>query len=365
MVDEGTLRPSTYKPRIVDAQIERYLRLFGAVEVSGTKWCGKTWSSLAHGRSVTYVDRGSNLEVATADPGYALIGEPPHVIDEWQRVPAIWDTVRHAVDGAAGEKGLWLLTGSSTPSDDAVSHSGAGRIGRIRMHPMTLQESGDSSGFVSLAALFDGAFAPTQCEGGIEQIAKLVCRGGWPEQQMAAPEDAQVVVREYLASIFEKSVPRLGGDSSLAQRVAVSLARNLGQSSTNLTLARDAFALGEGASIRAAMALYGMKAAELVREGSGPRQLVPLPGTAEARRLGFERAHPALSALMAAGAWLVLAVALVTQAPNLINGVSFWTGLEVPAFGLPAWLNGALSVLSILSGLDRGLRMKHSPLLDD
>lgn len=125
------------------------------------------------------------------------------------------------------------------------------------------------------------------------------------------------------------------------------------------------FALGEGASIRAAMALYGMKAAELVREGSGPRQLVPLPGTAEARRLGFERAHPALSALMAAGAWLVLAVALVTQAPNLINGVSFWTGLEVPAFGLPAWLNGALSVLGILSGLDRGLRMKHSPLLDD
>ena len=249
MVDEGTLRPSTYKPRIVDAQIERYLRLFGAVEVSGTKWCGKTWSSLAHGRSVTYVDRGSNLEVATADPGYALIGEPPHVIDEWQRVPAIWDTVRHAVDGAAGEKGLWLLTGSSTPSDDAVSHSGAGRIGRIRMHPMTLQESGDSSGFVSLAALFDGAFAPTQCEGGIEQIAKLVCRGGWPEQQMAAPEDAQVVVREYLASIFEKSVPRLGGDSSLAQRVAVSLARNLGQSSTNLTLARDAFALGEGEKV--------------------------------------------------------------------------------------------------------------------
>ena len=94
----GVPRPAAYTPRIVDRQIEKYLGLFGAVEVSGAKWCGKTWSSLAHAASVTYVDRGANLQIIQADPAYALAGDRPHVIDEWQRVPAIWDTVRHASD---------------------------------------------------------------------------------------------------------------------------------------------------------------------------------------------------------------------------------------------------------------------------
>lgn len=98
-----TTCPAAYQPRIVDTQIEAYLNLFGAVEVSGTKWCGKTWSSLAHGSSVLYVDRGSNLQIASADPSYVLAGDRPHVIDEWQRVPVIWDTVRHAVDDLGGE----------------------------------------------------------------------------------------------------------------------------------------------------------------------------------------------------------------------------------------------------------------------
>lgn len=98
-------RPAAYQPRIVDEQIAKYLTLFGAVEVSGAKWCGKTWSSLAHAASVTYVDRGANLQIASADPSYPLAGDRPHVIDEWQHVPAIWDTVRHASDELAGERG--------------------------------------------------------------------------------------------------------------------------------------------------------------------------------------------------------------------------------------------------------------------
>lgn len=236
-----TLTPEGYRPRIVDRQMERYLRLFGAVEVSGTKWCGKTWSALTQAKSVTYVDRGGNLEASQADPAFALAGASPHLIDEWQRVPAIWDTVRHAVDDAGGIHGLWILTGSSTPEKEQVAHSGAGRIGRISMHTMTLQESGDSSGAVSLAGLFEDRFEHASAKADIDGLARLVCRGGWPEATDASPEDAQVIVRSYLAQVYEQSIPRLGGNARIAERLCRSLARTVGQSATNVTLAQDVF----------------------------------------------------------------------------------------------------------------------------
>lgn len=236
-------KQKTYEPRIVDAQIEKYLELFGAVEVSGTKWCGKTWSSLAHSASVTYVDRGGNLQITEADPSYPLVGERPHVIDEWQRVPAIWDTVRHAVDELAGEKGAWILTGSSTPHNNETSHSGAGRIGRVRMHPMSLAETGESAAQVSLAGLFDGVFAPCQCPNGIVNLANFAVRGGWPEERLQAAQDSQIVIKEYLEAIFTQSVPQLGGNELTARRLALSLARNLGHSAKIDTLVRDVYAL--------------------------------------------------------------------------------------------------------------------------
>lgn len=235
-------RSAAYQPRIVDEQIAKYLTLFGAVEVSGTKWCGKTWSSLAHAASVTYVDRGANLQISSADPGYPLAGDRPHVIDEWQRVPAIWDTVRHASDELAGERGAWILTGSSTPSTSETAHSGAGRIGRIRMHPMTLAETGESVAKVSLAALFEGEFTPCQCPNGIDSLVRMVVRGGWPEERLREASDAQIVVRDYLEALFEQSVPRLGGNEGVARRLALSLARNLGQSAKVNTFACDVYA---------------------------------------------------------------------------------------------------------------------------
>lgn len=240
------IAPETYKPRIADTLINTYLMLFGAIEVSGPKWCGKTWTSLAHARSVTYVDRGSNLQICTADPAYALTGETPHVVDEWQRVPAIWDTVRHAVDEAAGEKGLWLLTGSSTPRKGETSHSGAGRIGLVRMHPMTLQESGDSTGKVSLRRLFEGRFAPVQCTNGIEPLARLACRGGWPDIVEMDADAVRPVIRSYLDSLHDQSIPALGGNPRISRRLCLSLARNLGQSATLTTLAKDVYATDEG-----------------------------------------------------------------------------------------------------------------------
>lgn len=244
-----SVKPEGYLPRIVDTQIERYLRLFGAVEVSGTKWCGKTWSSLAHAQSITYVDRGGNLALSQADPAYPLVGEKPHVIDEWQRVPEIWDTVRHAVDDAGGAKGQWILTGSSTPRKLDVAHSGAGRIGRIRMWPMTLQETGDSTGATSLSGLFRGEFTPSQCANGIEKLADLCCRGGWPAHMDADPDDALIVAGDYLEALFVQSAPALGGSSEVTRRLCRSLARNVGQSATNATLACDVFAHNKASSV--------------------------------------------------------------------------------------------------------------------
>jgi len=224
-----------YIPRIVDEQVQRYLEVFGAVEVAGTKWCGKTWTACRHGESVSYVDQA--LALAQSDPQAMLAGKRSHVIDEWQLAPLIWNAVRHAVDRQRGLRGAWLLTGSSTPfkkDDEQVRalHSGAGRIGRIRMRPMTLAESGDSTAAISLAALFEGEFSHATVAGDAASLAAVVCRGGWPEALDLTPSQAQLTAREYLNLIFDENVPRHGKDGEAARRIALSLARNLVQAAT-------------------------------------------------------------------------------------------------------------------------------------
>lgn len=244
-----------YVPRIVDAQVERYLNAFGAVEIAGTKWCGKTWTALRHGASVSYVD--DNLDVAKGSPELMLLGDRPHVIDEWQLVPRIWDEVRRAVDREYGLRGGWILTGSSTPlagkRDTAPrpSHSGAGRFGRIRMHPMSLAESGDSAAMVSLRALFDGKFEPCAVDSDIRWLADAVCRGGWPEVMGRDVSDAQLLAREYLRLFFTESVVNQGKDGEVAQRLAASLARNMCQAATYGTLAADMYGIEDGSPFEA------------------------------------------------------------------------------------------------------------------
>lgn len=236
------IKPAGYRPRIVDAQIERYQRIFGAVEVAGTKWCGKTWSARAHASSITYVDRGSNLAVARADPSLMLLGDRPHVIDEWQLVPAIWDEVRHHVDDDSGKKGQWLLTGSSTPQQRSLpQHSGAGRIGRIRMNPMSLLESGLSTGAVSLQALFDHEFEAANTEMDTETLLDAVCRGGWPEAIDMPVADAQTLIREYVRLTLSEGVSRVGKNPDVARRLMNSLSRNVSQAVTFKTLRKDMY----------------------------------------------------------------------------------------------------------------------------
>jgi len=234
-----SITPEGYLPRVIDAQIDQCLRMFGAVEVAGTKWCGKTWTALAHGASVTRLDDASDRNPARADPNLALEGERPHVIDEWQRVPTVWDAVRRKTDEQRRLRGAWILTGSSTPSRERPEHSGAGRIGRLRMFPMTLLESGDSTGTVSLAALFEGKFTPATSPMDTHRLLEVTCRGGWPDAIEDDAETAQAIAREYLNLFYTESAPKEGKDPDLCERLVASIARNLGQATRYETLISD------------------------------------------------------------------------------------------------------------------------------
>ena len=243
---QNTVKPKGYRPRVVDAQIKRYMRIFGAVEIAGTKWCGKTWAARQHANSITYVDRENNLAAALADPSLMLLGETPHVIDEWQLAPGIWDEVRHQVDDVPGNKGQWLLTGSSTPlGDQRPQHTGSGRIGRVRMNPMSLFESGDSTGKISLAGLFEGTFQKAKASNDTLELLKLICRGGWPEAQDMTVSDAQILIREYTRLTLAEGVPAQGKDPEIARRLLNSLARNISQSTTFETLRKDMYGTEE------------------------------------------------------------------------------------------------------------------------
>ncbi len=235
-----------YKARIVDKKVEEYLSIFGAVCIEGPKWCGKSWTSAVHSRSAVYLSDAkqsfTNRLLAENDPSILLEGEAPRMIDEWQEVPSLWDAVRFFVD-QRGAKGQFILTGSATPNHKGILHSGAGRIGRLRMRPMSLWESGDSSGKVSLEELCNGNFMPTLCdEVSLGRLIELTIRGGWPGVlEMSIPE-ASVVATQYLNAILEDDVFRMDGikrDSLKMQLLLRSLARNESTTATNQTLLRD------------------------------------------------------------------------------------------------------------------------------
>ena len=241
---QSSVKPEGYLPRIVDEQVERYLRIFGAIEIEGTKWCGKTWTARQHGASISYVDE--QLALAQDDPSLMLLGEKPHIIDEWQRVPAIWNLVRHGIDETRGLRGGWILTGSSTPPDrqgDAEGGQTAQRRGANRTHqdvPHDAFESGDSENIVSLARLFEEPPAAAIVEDDTQRLVELACRGGWPEALDLGALDAQTIAREYLTAVCHESAPDAQPRSFVTERVIASLARNLGQAATYGTIREDA-----------------------------------------------------------------------------------------------------------------------------
>ena len=204
-----------YRARVVDGQLSHMLEAFGAVCVEGPRWCGKTWASLNQAESVTYIGDPAgafqNRRLAELDPSLVLTGNRPHLIDGWQEVPGIWDAVRFSVDRSR-EKGQYLLTGSSTPKRRGVMHSGVGRIGMLPMRPMSLFESGDSSGVVSLRSLFETPLPaiPTG-EVSLQRIAELVVRGGWPDSLDATLDAARELTKSYLDLTVEDDASRIDG----------------------------------------------------------------------------------------------------------------------------------------------------------
>ncbi|MDR1088322.1 MAG: DUF4143 domain-containing protein [Coriobacteriales bacterium] len=235
-----------YRPRLIDDVVARHLRAFGAIEITGTMWSGKTWTSRAHGRSLVNLDEPQARELAQLSPEAILAGEEPRVIDEWQEVPAVWDSVRRRVDEAGGRKGLYLLTGSSRPAKDTVHHSGSGRISRLRMWPMTLSEAGHSTASVSLSRLFEGQFEPRPTEVNLAQLAKWICRGGWPAALTLDDELAQLIPTQYLDTLVsseDRKVPESESDQMLFLQ---SLARNMGSAVTVDTLVKDMGYLTDG-----------------------------------------------------------------------------------------------------------------------
>lgn len=257
------MKQADYRPRLIDGRVEEYLSAFGAVCIEGPKWCGKTWTSSYHCASEVYIgdpaNNFQNRQLAELSPDLVLDGEAPRLIDEWQEVPPLWDAVRYRVD-KTGRKGQFILTGSATPNHKGILHSGAGRIARLRMRPMSLFESGDSSGAVSLEALCRGELAPAATgEVELRRLIGLIIRGGWPGSLGLAPEQAALLPAEYLNAVIDDDVYRMDGikrDSAKMRLLLRSLARNESTTATNKTLVRDIRAVDEEDIDPATVAAY-------------------------------------------------------------------------------------------------------------
>ncbi|MBP3596233.1 MAG: ATP-binding protein [Clostridia bacterium] len=241
------MKIENYKERIADKKIERYLKLFGAISIEGPKYCGKTWAGRYHSNSEillhkTTGETSNNVELAKISPSIILEGAKPRLIDEWQEATNLWDEIRVDVD-KTGLKGQYILTGSSTPNRKGIAHSGAGRYGKIQLRTMSLYESGDSTGDISLEKLCNNDFkAKATGEVDLRNLAKLIIRGGWPANLDYSAKDASEVIEEYMNIIIDDDLNRLDGinrDKHKVRLLLKSLARNESTTVSNMTLKKD------------------------------------------------------------------------------------------------------------------------------
>lgn len=239
-----TLVKNEYKERLIDKKIKEHLKIFGAISIDGPKWCGKTWTSLNHANTVRYIipNDKTTFELAKMDNEKILIGDYPILIDEWQLIPEIWDTIRHKCDEDK-IKGKYLLTGSATRKSSDITHSGAGRISKLRMHTMSLYESGDSTGDVSLTDLFENNIKSKNVKKyDLEEIANLILKGGWPENIERDAKTSQTIAKAYIEDILDKDIHDLDGikrDKNKMEMLLKSLARNESTLASNETLIKD------------------------------------------------------------------------------------------------------------------------------
>ena len=235
-----------YRPRLIDNIIDSYLDAFGAVCVDGPKWCGKTWTSSYHCKSEIMLGNPDgnfqNRQLAQMSPSLVLEGETPRLIDEWQEVPQLWDAVRYKVD-QNGNKGQFILTGSATPNHKGILHSGAGRIAKLRMRPMSLFESGNSSGDISLKDICEGRIEPKiSGEVDLRKLIDFIIRGGWPANQETTLKQAAYLPIQYIRAVLDDDVYRIDNvkrDKHKMELLLRSLARNEATTVTNKKLKND------------------------------------------------------------------------------------------------------------------------------
>lgn len=236
-----------YKSRIADEILQKKLKGKGAVLIQGPKWCGKTTTAEQIAGSILYManpeDKKQNLTLADISPSLLLKGEIPRLIDEWQLAPKLWDAIRFEIDHRQKE-GQFILTGSAVPANmDDVTHSGTGRFSWLTMRPMSLFESGESSGSVSLASLFtksDNISAINDLS--LEDVAYLCCRGGWPRSIFMEKEIALEQAFDYYDAVVNSDISRVDGvnrNSERAKKLMRSYARNIGSQANNETLKND------------------------------------------------------------------------------------------------------------------------------
>ena len=237
--------PREYLPRVVDTEMRASLRASPAVLIEGPRACGKTWTGRRFAADEVLMDASVQARLAAnVDPATLLDAPPPLLLDEWQLAPDIWNPMRRACDDR-GRPGQFILTGSADPPDDITRHSGAGRVLRVRMRPMSLFESGESSGSVSLAGLFDPGRRTARNSGHhLGEIMALACRGGWPAlvSSRADPPSALRALRGYLDEISRTDVSRVDGvarNPAGVRRLLQSLARNIASEASFATLAAD------------------------------------------------------------------------------------------------------------------------------
>lgn len=235
-----------YRPRLIDNIIDSYLEAFGAVCVEGPKWCGKTWTSSYHCKSEIMLGNPDgnfqNRQLAQMSPLLVLEGETPRLIDEWQEVPQLWDAVRYKVD-QSGNKGQFILTGSATPNHKGILHSGAGRIAKLRMRPMSLFESGNSSGDISLKDICESRIEPKiSGEVDLRKLIDFIIRGGWPANQETTLKQAAYLPIQYIRAVLDDDVYRIDNvkrDKHKMELLLRSLARNEATTVTNKKLKND------------------------------------------------------------------------------------------------------------------------------
>ncbi|MBS5963540.1 DUF4143 domain-containing protein, partial [Varibaculum cambriense] len=239
---------SAYLPRVADEVLTRKLKVAGAVQIQGPKWCGKTATAQQAAASAIYMQDPDNsadyLQLAFSKPSLLLEGDTPRLIDEWQMAPQLWDAVRYAIDREHG-RGRFILTGSSTPRlSETPAHSGVGRFARITMRTMSLWEARESTGAVSLADLFAGRHnIGALVDFDIERIAFAICRGGWPEA-VTEKDDASALemAKEYVSLLLDTDIAQIDGinrNRTWAQAILRSYARNTASQATLVTIGKD------------------------------------------------------------------------------------------------------------------------------